>query len=100
MESEAAVVAVLRSDHEYVQSVAVVFGIAKEQITLEHLEQALAAFERTLITGQSAIDKYLYGRERTALSDQARRGLLLFRQQLQTKIVSQYAAAGGRRQHE
>lgn len=41
--------------------------------------RALAAFERTLIAGQSAVDKYLYDSERTALSDQAARGLLLFR---------------------
>lgn len=47
-------------------------------ITVEHVVKALAAFERTLISGGSPFDAYLYGKKADAISDDARRGYELF----------------------
>jgi cytochrome c peroxidase len=48
-----------------------------EGVTLSTITRALAAFERTLISGQSAWDRYTAG-DASALSDDARAGLALF----------------------
>ena len=47
-------------------------------VTLERIEQALAAFQRSLITENSPFDRYAAG-EFEALTPQQRRGLTLFR---------------------
>ena len=49
-----------------------------EPITVEHVVQALASFQRTLISGNSAFDQYLYGKDAEALSPEAIRGYELF----------------------
>lgn len=57
---------------------AAVFPEDAESLTLENLARAIAAFERTLISGGSAYDRWAYGGEPDALSPAARRGLALF----------------------
>lgn len=57
---------------------AAAFPEASEPLTLENLARAIAAFERTLISGRSAYDRWAYGGEEGALSPAARRGLALF----------------------
>ena len=47
-------------------------------ISASNAAKAIAAFERTLISGDSAFDRYLYGDEPTALDASARRGMRLF----------------------
>lgn len=47
-------------------------------VTLPNMVKAIAAFERTLISGNSPLDRYLYRDDRTALSTSARRGMDLF----------------------
>lgn len=47
-------------------------------ITPAQVFSALATFQRTLTAGGSAVDRYLYGKQTTALSESARRGLSLF----------------------
>jgi len=47
-------------------------------VTLDHIVNAIATFERTLISGDSPFDRYLYRDDRTAISDAARRGMELF----------------------
>ena len=49
-----------------------------EQVSLENIEKALAAFQRTLISNDSPFDRYAAG-EFGALTAQQRRGLALFR---------------------
>lgn len=51
-----------------------VFG---ESVTEENLAKAIAAFERTVLSGDAAYDRYKAGDE-TALSDQALAGMKLF----------------------
>jgi len=46
-------------------------------ITLEHVAMALASFERSLMTPDSAFDRYIKG-DKYALSDQAQQGMQLF----------------------
>ena len=46
-------------------------------LTFIHLVQALASFERTIISGRSPYDQYLFGDD-SALSDSAKRGYNLF----------------------
>ena len=48
-----------------------------DDLTAENVGKAIGAFERSLITQNSAFDRYLRG-DSTALSDKALRGLLLF----------------------
>jgi len=46
-------------------------------ITVEHVAQALASFQRTLISGNSPFDRYQYG-DPIAISSSAQRGYALF----------------------
>ena len=54
------------------------FPGAEEPITVTHIVQAIGAFERTLISGNSAYDRYTYQGEDDALTDSQRRGMFLF----------------------
>ncbi len=49
-----------------------------EPITLDNMTKALASFERTLISGNSPFDKFVYQGDDDALSDAAKRGFQLF----------------------
>lgn len=69
------VVARLRGVPEYVRQFREVFG---SNVTSEGIARALAAYERTLVAGNSAFDRFMAG-ETNALSEAARRGLALFR---------------------
>jgi cytochrome c peroxidase len=66
----------LEADPRYVAMFDAAFP-ADGAVTLDHITQALASFERTLISGDSPYDRYLQGDE-AALSPAAKRGLNLF----------------------
>lgn len=68
----------LRSDLVLGWRFAAAFPADDPPMTLENLARAIAAFERTLISGRSAYDRWAYGGEEQALSPAARRGLALF----------------------
>nr|WP_303626604.1 cytochrome c peroxidase [Ferruginibacter sp. HRS2-29] len=53
-------------------------AFGNHQVTPEQLTEALAIFQRTIVSDQSAFDKFLLG-QRDALSDEQLRGLNLFR---------------------
>ena len=59
----------------YVRQFRTVFGT---NVTRDGVARALAAYQRTLRSGNSPFDRFLSG-DKTALSDEARRGLELFR---------------------
>ena len=48
-------------------------------ITFEEVRKSIASFERTVISGNSPFDKYMYGGDKKAMSPEAIRGLALFR---------------------
>ena len=60
---------------EYVRGFQQVFG---GSVTVDGFAKAVAAFERTLVSGDSPLDRYLAG-DLNALSESARNGLILFR---------------------
>lgn len=70
----------LRDDPLYRRLFAEAFpgGEDAPRISLETLAQALAAFERTLISSGSAWDRWIFGGDPEAMSAAARRGLELF----------------------
>lgn len=49
-----------------------------DQITIDLVVKSIASFERTVLSGNSAFDRFYYGHERKALSASAQRGLKLF----------------------
>ncbi|MEE9612099.1 MAG: cytochrome c peroxidase [Desulfatiglandales bacterium] len=65
----------LPSVPEYVKAFKKIFGT--DDITRKRIGMALAAFERTLISGNAPIDRYLNGDE-VALSPEAKKGLEIF----------------------
>jgi len=70
-------VAKLRKDPALQRQFAAAFGPGP--ITTGKIEMALASFERMLISGNSAFDRYEFGGDKTALSASATRGLEIFR---------------------
>ena len=51
---------------------------ASNGVTFDNLFRAIAAFERTLIAGDSPFDHYVFQGEHEAMSDQQKRGMELF----------------------
>jgi cytochrome c peroxidase len=47
-------------------------------ISMDHVIKAIAAFERSLISGRSPFDRYVFDDDQTALSRSAKRGMALF----------------------
>jgi cytochrome c peroxidase len=68
----------LAADARYPSLFAAAWPADPAPMTLEHVVHALASFERTLVSGDSPFDRWLYGRDPKALSDSARRGYQLF----------------------
>lgn len=75
MPSGEAIVERIQAIPGYRQEFAEVFG-GSQPITFEHVAQAIASFERTLITPGSPYDRYMAG-DKSALSPAAQRGLKL-----------------------
>lgn len=71
------VVEILSADASYVAEFEKAYGPGP--ITYDKVKKAIATFERTVVSGNSAFDRFLYGGEEDALSDAAKRGLEVFR---------------------
>jgi cytochrome c peroxidase len=67
-------VARLRAEGSYVAQFRTAFG---EPVTTQNLARALASFERTLLSGDSAVDRFRFGQV-SDLSENAKQGLWLF----------------------
>jgi cytochrome c peroxidase len=61
---------------EYKKEFEQVFGPG--QLTIEKIEMAIASYERTLLSGDSPFDRYMYARDDAALSPEALRGMKIF----------------------
>jgi cytochrome c peroxidase len=70
--------AVLAAEPVYRELFAAAFPGESAPLSMDHAIKAIAAFERTLISGRSAFDRYVFDDDRTALSDSAVRGMALF----------------------
>ena len=69
---------VIRSDADYVKAFSEVFGVEPDAITMNEVTKAIAAFERTQIAGDSPFDRWYFGGEAGALTEQQKRGFDLF----------------------
>jgi len=69
---------IVRTDPEYVERFKKAFDKTGDQITMTEVQQALGAFQRTLIGGDSPFDRYYFGGDREAMSPAAIRGLDVF----------------------
>lgn len=87
MKDHGMVMAAIKKSKGYQESFKKVFG-GRNPLTINNVAKAIAAYERTLITPNSAYDKYLAG-DKAALSESALRGMNL------TKTVGCIACHSG-----
>ena len=69
---------IVRSDAEYKKAFQQVFSKSGKAITMKEVTQAIAAFERTQIAGNSPFDRYYFKGETAALNDAQKRGFDLY----------------------
>ncbi len=79
LENHKPILKVIRNDHIYNDAFKRVFGTSGQDITMEHVAKAIASFERTIVSGNSAFDRYAYADDKTAMNAAQIRGLDLFR---------------------
>ena len=68
----------VRDDRAYQKLFRKAFDVKAKQITMTEVTQALAAFERTIISGNSPFDRYYFAGDKTAMSESAIRGFEVF----------------------
>ncbi len=74
--SVGAVLSKIRTTGDYATRFRKVFG--ERGLTMDTLGMAIAAYERTLVSGDSPFDRWHYGGDENALSEAAKRGYRLF----------------------
>jgi cytochrome c peroxidase len=67
-----------RDDPELADAFEAAYPEAEEPVTVEAVVQAIASYERTLVSGGSAYDRYAYEADDAAMSEAAKRGMELF----------------------
>lgn len=75
---ETEILAMLRDDPQYRSMFAAAFGEGEDAINLNTMMKAISSFERTLVSFNSPYDRYRYGGDKTAISESAKRGEVLF----------------------
>ncbi len=78
LEKHDSIFEVIVVDDEYKAAFAKVFAVEPEQVTMHHVGQAVAAFERTLISGNSPFDRWFYGGDPQAMNASEERGYALY----------------------
>jgi cytochrome c peroxidase len=68
----------LQADTVYQRLFPAAFPTQPQPVSVEHITKALAAFQRSLISGDSPYDRYKFRNDRTAMSASALRGEALF----------------------
>ena len=76
--TEAELLARFEDDEGYQELFARAFPEADDPITLDHLIDAVACFERAMLSFDSPFDRYTYGGDAEAMSESALRGMQLF----------------------
>lgn len=69
---------IVREDKSYARAFKTVFGVKADAISMDEVTKAIAAFERTEIAGNSPFDRWYFGGEKDAISEQAVRGFAVF----------------------
>lgn len=68
----------LASDADMSAAFVAAFGDGDDAVTIEHAVQAIATYERSLVSGDSRYDRYFNGGDSEALTDLEKQGLQLF----------------------
>ena len=76
--AEARLLRELAADAPLVRRFSDAFPGSARPVSMRHLIQAIACFERSLIAGGSAFDRYVFDDDPSALTDSAKRGMALF----------------------
>jgi cytochrome c peroxidase len=76
--SQAEVTHWLSSQDSYRAAFAQAFPEDASPVSIDNVIKAIACYERTLISGRSAFDRYVFNDDRSALSASAKRGMALF----------------------
>ncbi len=69
---------IIRGDAGYVDAFEAVFGVVADDVSMDHVTKAIAAFERVQVSGNSPFDRWYFGGEQDAISDAAKRGFNVF----------------------
>ncbi|PWB93092.1 cytochrome-c peroxidase [Methylosinus sporium] len=72
------ILVIARSDPFYVELFKKVFGKSGDGVTMDEVKKAIAAYERTLVSGDSPFDRWRFGHEENAISEAAKRGFEVF----------------------
>jgi cytochrome c peroxidase len=72
------VLKIVRDDPAYAEAFKKVFGKSGKDVTMEEVKKAIAAFERTVISGDSPFDRWYFGGDANAISEQAKRGFAVY----------------------
>ena len=78
LENHEPILEIVRSDPDYVKAFEVVFGKSGNAITMTEVTRAIAAFERTQVTGNSPFDRWYFGGDDKALNASQQRGFEVF----------------------
>lgn len=79
LQDQQVIVNLIQRDLKYAEAFGKAFAIQAKAINMGHVTKAIASYERTLITGNSPFDRYLFGQDHSALSASAERGLGIFK---------------------
>ncbi|QPK61517.1 c-type cytochrome [Methylomonas sp. LL1] len=69
---------IVRSDPEYQAAFKQVFNAGGEQLSMDHVSKAIASFERSIVAGNSAFDRFYFKGDKSALTEQQHRGFQVF----------------------
>lgn len=78
LENHEPILKIVRTDPEYKQLFKAVFNKSGEQITMKEVTQAIASFERTVVSGESPFDRWRYGGDESAMTPEQIRGFQVF----------------------
>ncbi|RJP33300.1 MAG: cytochrome-c peroxidase [Candidatus Omnitrophota bacterium] len=78
LEDHQPILDIVRSDPDYGKAFQIVFNKSGEAITMTEVTQAIASFERAIISGNSPFDRWFYGGEEDALTPAQKRGYEIF----------------------
>lgn len=73
------ILAIIKKDKDYQKMFKQAFDVDASNVSMDHVSKAIASFERTIIAGDTAFDKYQYGGDKSALNASQIRGLDIFR---------------------
>ena len=69
---------IVSTDPEYTKQFQAAFGKSGKDITIKEVIQAIASFERSVISGDSPFDRYYFGGDKTTMNESAVRGFKVF----------------------